>query len=77
MGSPNTGCATHWFSKWAFYSDARVFLAAGSRACGEIFTGWMEGDANLVTGYALLTLSYGKPKCNWTTTPGCAARISA
>jgi len=23
---------------------------------------WMEGDANLVTGYALLTLSYCKPK---------------
>lgn len=25
---------------------------------------WMEGDANLVTGYALLTLSYCKPKGN-------------
>lgn len=25
---------------------------------------WMEGDANLVTGYALLTLSYCKPKSN-------------
>jgi len=23
---------------------------------------WMEGDANLVTGYALLTLAYCKPQ---------------
>ena len=25
---------------------------------------WMEGDANLVTGYALMALSYCKPKKN-------------
>ena len=28
----------------------------------RITFGWMEGDANIVTGYALMTLSHCKPK---------------
>ena len=46
-------------------ADITAALAKGQRADGSWVNDkdqWMEGDPNLVTGYALMALSYCKPK---------------
>ena len=51
--------------KHAWRSELATALVARQRPDGSWFNDqrrWMEGDANLVTGYALLTLHYCKPQ---------------